>query len=650
MRPCRDVTLALAVVLDCAQMRRGHDSRAVGAKEAGAVRRNGVLKQALPRPIRLKQILRPLLCAAILAGSQPVAAESGPQHALAMHGAPAYPADFTAFGYVNPDAPQGGRLTLSLAGTYDSFNPFIVRGSAPGFIRNMVVESLMVRGYDEPFTLYGLLAQTVETDATGSFVAFTLDPRARFSDGHPVTVEDILFSYELLRDKGRPNYRLYYGKVAQAEKISERVVRFTFETPDRELPLIMGLMPILARHATDPATFSDTSLTPPLGSGPYSISRSDTGSSVTLARRTDYWADGLPVVRGFYNFTEVRFDYFRDANTEFEAFKRHLVDARFESDPTRWQTGYDFPAVKTGAVITEVIPTGLPKPHYALVFNTRRALFADLRVRRAINELFDFPWIDRSFYHGLYARTVGFFDGSELSAVGRPASDAERHLLAPFNNEIRPEVMAGTYLPPTADGTGRDRRKLAAALDLFAQAGWEVRAGKLVSRDSTTPFSFEIMVTTREQERLCLIFASQLARAGIDARVRMVDAVQFDARRSSFDFDMMPFIWHQSLSPGNEQAFYFGSAAASTPGSRNYMGMRSPAADALTAALIDAKDRAGLVAAARALDRVMISGAYGVPLFHAPGQWLARWATIARPTRPSLYGTMPETWWSAPAP
>ena len=632
-------------MLDCAQMRRGHDSLAVDAKEVGTVGKTGVLNM----------VRTSFLCAAILAVSQPIpvgASErgAGASHAIAMHGAPAYPADFKAFAYVNPDAPQGGRLTLSLPGTFDSFNPFIVRGSAPSFVRNMVVESLMVRGYDEPFTLYGLLAQTVETDAQGSYVTFTLDPRARFSDGQPVTADDVLFSLALLRDKGRPNYRLYYGKVAQAEKVGERGVRFTFSAPDRELPLIMGMMPVLARHATNPDTFPETSLVPPVGSGPYQVSKVDTGASVTLTRRPDYWANGLPVARGFYNFTELRFDYFRDANTEFEAFKRHLVDARFETDPTRWQTGYDFAAVQSGAVIKEVIPTGLPRPHYALVFNTRRPQFADIRVRRAINELFDFPWINRSFYYGLYARTVGYFDGSDLSAVGRPASDAERHLLAPFSGEVQPEVMAGTFRPPAADGSGRDRIRLAAALGLFAQAGWDLRAGQLVNRVTKQPFSFEVMVTTREQERLCLAFSSQLARAGISARVRMVDSVQFDARRSSFDFDMIPFIWYQSLSPGNEQAFYFGSEAASTPGTRNYMGMRSPAADAVTAALIDAKDQADLVAAARALDRVLISGAYGVPLFHAPGQWLARWSTIARPSRPSLYGTLPETWWSAPAP
>ncbi|MFG1398466.1 extracellular solute-binding protein [Roseixanthobacter pseudopolyaromaticivorans] len=587
-----------------------------------------------------------ILLALLLFGPHPAGAQ--PVHAIAMHGEPAYPPGFDHFAYANPAAPQGGRLTLSLPGTFDSLNPFIVKGSSTAFIRNNVVESLMVRGFDEPFTLYGQLAQSVETDPQRSFVTFTLDPRARFSDGTPVTADDVVFSYQLLREKGRPNHRLYYGKIARAEILAERVVRFDFQSPDRELPLIMGLMPVFARHATDPAKFEETSLKPPLGSGPYKVVAVEPGASVTLAKDPSYWGRDLPTNRGFNNFSQLRFDYFREQNSEFEAFKRRLVDVRFESDPGRWETGYDFPAARAGEVIREVIPTGLPKPHYALVFNTRRAVFADVRVRRAIIELFDFAWLDRNFYHGLYARTAGFFDGSELSAIGRKADAAERAMLAAFPGAVRADVLEGTYAPPAADGTGRDRLRLKAALDLFAEAGWQLKDAKLRRTDTGEPMRFEIMVTTREQERLCLAFASQLARAGIAANVRIVDAVQFDARRNSYDFDMVPFVWGQSLSPGNEQAFYFGSAAADQPGTRNYMGMKSAAADTLIAAMIAANSRADLVAASRALDRVLISGAYGVPLFHAPGQWLARWSSIHLPGQASLYGTLPETWWHTP--
>lgn len=592
-----------------------------------------------------RTVLAGILIAGLLALPVPVLGQEA--HAIAMHGAPSYPDGFSHFAYVNPAAPKGGRLTLSAPGTFDSLNPFVVRGSPTTVIRTYVVESLMARGYDEPFTLYPLLAAGVETDEARTFVTFRMDPRARFSDHTPVTTADVAFSFELLKKKGRPNHRLYYGKVARVERPDPTRIRFVFEAPDREMPLIMGLMPVFPRHATDPEAFGEGGLSPPLGSGPYVVAAVAPGASITLSRNPAYWGAGLAANAGLYNFDQIRIDYFRDANTEFEAFRRHLVDARFESDPTRWETGYDFAAVRSGEVIREVIPTGLPKPHFALVFNTRRPLFADARVRRAILELFDFPWMDRSFYHGLYVRSVGYFDGSELSAVGVPADAAERRLLAPFPDAVRSDVMDGTYRPPPSDGSGRDRARLKVALELLEEAGWRPREGRLLDGQDR-PFRFEIMVNTREQERLCIAFASQLARAGIEARVRIVDAVQFDARRNAFDFDMVPFSWGQSLSPGSEQGFYFGSAAADSRGSRNYMGMRSPAADALTAALVAADDRADLVAAARALDRVLISGTYDVPLFHAPGQWLARWRTILRPGTTSLYGTLPETWWHAP--
>ncbi|MFG1479030.1 extracellular solute-binding protein [Xanthobacter sp. V4C-4] len=564
-----------------------------------------------------------------------------------MRGAPDLPANFSALPYANPDAPKGGRLTLSLVGTFDSLNPFIVKGSAPAVVRNYVVEPLMARSFDEPFTLYPLLAQSVATDPARTFVEFTLDPRARFSNGAPVTADDVLFSFTLLREMGRPNHRLYYGKVAKAEARDPRTVRFTFTAPDRELPLIMGLMPVLSRASTDPARFEETSLTPPIGSGPYTVGAVDAGASVTLARNPDYWGRDLPVNRGLHNFDTLHFVYFRDGNTEFEAFKKGLIDARFESDPSRWETGYDFPAARAGDVVKEVIPTGVPKPYSALVFNTRRTLFADIRVRRALIELFDFEWLDRSFYHGLYQRTASFFQGSELSALGQPADARERALLAPFPDAVTPDVLAGTYRPPVSDGTGRDRERLRAALALLGAAGWQLRQGSLVNGEGAS-FDFEIMVATRDQERLALAYAAQLKRAGIVARVRFVDAVQFDARRNAYEFDMVPFIWGQSLSPGNEQAFYFGSAAADTPGTRNYMGARNPAVDAAIAALIDASDEDAYVSAARALDRTLMSGAYAVPLFHTPGQWLARWTRIARPGRASLYGTLPETWWRVP--
>jgi peptide/nickel transport system substrate-binding protein len=572
-----------------------------------------------------------------------------PRHAIAMHGAPALPEGFTRLPYANPAAPKGGRLVQGVLGTFDSLNPLIVKGIAPPSIRGYVVESLMARGYDEPFTLYGLIARSVETDAQRSYVTFHLDPAAKFSDGKPVTAEDVIFSWQLLRDKGRPNHRTYYAKVAKAEAIGEQAVRFDLSgSDDRELALILGLMPVLAKHAVKPETFEETSFQAPLGTGPYVVGEVDPGKSVTLKRNPDYWGRDLAINRGLWNFDEVRFDYYREANSHLEAFKRGLYDLRNEHDPGRWQTAYDFAAVRDGRVLKEALPTGVPKASSYFVFNTRRAVFSDIRVREAILLLFDFEWINHGYFFDLYRRSASYFDDSELSSHRRPADQREKALLAPFSEAVRADVLDGTWSPPVSDGSGRDRVTLKRALDLFAAAGYELRGTELVERKSGRPLTFEILVTARDEERLALLFSQSLKRAGITARVRMVDAVQYEGRRLTYDFDMIENRWDQSLSPGNEQAFYWGSAAADQPGTRNYMGVKSPAVDAMIAALLKAQDRGDFVAAVRALDRVLISGFYVIPLFYLPAQWVARWTTIERPATTSLYGYLPETWWREP--
>jgi len=582
------------------------------------------------------------------------------RHAIAMHGEPALAEGFDHLRYANPAAPKGGRLVQGVLGTFDSLNPFIPKGlfaqglrgpfvSGVNVISGYVVESLMARGYDEPFTLYGLLARRVETDDARSYVTFTLDPAARFSDGKPVTPEDVLFSWQILRDKGRPNHRFYYAKVAKAEAIGERAIRFDLAgSNDHELPLILGLMPVLPKHAVNPETFEQTSFAAPIGSGPYLVGQVEPGKTLTLKRNPDYWGRDLPINRGFWNFDEIRFDYYRDANSYHEAFQRGLFDVRSETDPARWQKAYDFPAVRDGRVVKETFSTGLPKASLFFVFNTRRPIFADERVREAVSLLFDFEWLNHNLFFDLYRRTASYFEGSELSAHGRPADARERALLAPFADAVRPDVLAGTWSPPVSDGSGRDRTLVRRALALFSAAGYELRGAELVEGRSGKPFGFEIMVLDRDEERLALQFASQLRRAGIMARVRLVDAVQFEARRIAFDFDMIQSHWDQSLSPGNEQAFYWSSAAADDHGSRNYMGVKSPAVDAMIKALVKAETRADLVAAVRALDRVLISGSYVIPLFHLPDQWIARWRTIRHPAATSLSGYVPETWWREP--
>ncbi|HSY56064.1 MAG TPA: extracellular solute-binding protein [Bradyrhizobium sp.] len=566
-----------------------------------------------------------------------------------MHGAPALPASFAHMRYANPDAPKGGRLVQGILGTFDSLNPLIVRGLAVQQIRGSVVESLMARGNDEAFTLYGLLAKSVETDEARSYVTFRLDPKASFSDGQKVTADDVLFSWALLRDKGRPNYRQYYSKVAKAEALDPLTVRFDFGgARDRELPLILGLMPVLPRHAIDGATFEETSMAAPIGSGPYRVTAVKPGVSVTLTRNPDYWGRDLPVNRGLWNFDEVRLDFYREANGYFEAFKRGLYDFRVETEPLRWHDGYDFSAAHNGEVIRDIIKTGMPQPSEYLVFNTRRQVFSDIRVRQALTLLFDFEWINRNYFFGLYGRSAGFFAGSELSAYGRAADEQERAFLKPFEARIPPAILDGIYRLPATDGSGRDRTALREALNLLSQAGYDLDGAVLRQRSSKTPLTFEILVTTRDKERIALAFSRDLKRAGIEATVRAVDAVQFDQRRLGFDFDMIQSRWDQSLSPGNEQFFYWGSEAADSHGTRNYMGARDPAIDAMIADMLAARDRGVFVSAVRALDRVLISGFYAIPVFNIREQWIARWNRIERPQDTALTGYLPETWWYRP--
>jgi len=418
---------------------------------------------------------------------------------------------------------------------------------------------------------------------------------------------------------------------------------------DRELPLILALMPVLAKHATDVDKFEDTTFTPLLGSGPYKVSRVKPGESVSFTRESNYWGRDLAINRGSWNFDTIRFDYYRDGNTHFEAFKKGSYDVRLETDPGRWQTAYDFPALAQGRVVKEEFPYGLPKGMDGLVFNTRRAIFTDVRVREAILNLFDFEWINHNYFFDLYKRTASYFDDSDLSAHGVPADARERELLKPFPDAVRADIMEGRWTPPVTDGSGRDRESLHKAFALFNEAGYALKGTQLVHSASGRPFTFEILTTARDQERLALAFARSLKRAGIDVLVRSVDATQFEHRRISFDFDMMQYRWEQSLSPGNEQLFYWSSAAATQDGSRNYMGVKSKAADAMIAAMLSATTRADFVSATRALDRVLLSGFYVVPLYFPPKQWIAHWTRIKHPSQTSLFGYLPETWWAGDA-
>lgn len=566
-----------------------------------------------------------------------------------MHGAPRETAGFTHFRYVNPDAPKGGRVAFAVQGSFDSLNPLIVKGVAAEGVREYVYESLLARAYDEPFSLYGLIAESVETPNDRSFVEFTLHPEAKFSDGTPITVADVIFSHALLKEHGRPNHRSYYKKVTKVEETGPNKVKFTFDVSgDREMPLIMGLMPVLPRHLIDPERFEKTTLAAPVGSGPYKVAKIDPGKSISFQRDPDYWGRNLPVNRGQYNFDEIKFDYYRDGGSMFEAFKSGLVRLRKEEDPTRWTKGYTFPALRDGRVVKEELPVETPAGMTALVFNTRRPIFADQRVREALIKLFDFEWVNRTLYHGQYARTESYFDRSDLSSDGRPADAAERALLAPFAGEVKPAIMDGTFSFPVSDGTGENREGRAEALRLLEAAGYRLTGGKLINIATGEPFKFEILATTRAQERLLLTYASALKQVGIEARIRQIDSAQYQRRKQTYDFDMIQYAWPVSMSPGNEQSFRWGSEGATTEGTFNYPGVRSAGVDAMIEALLKAEDRPGFVAAVRALDRLLLSGDYVIPLFHLPRQWVAHWSDLKRPETTPLYGYQIDTWWVEP--
>jgi peptide/nickel transport system substrate-binding protein len=574
--------------------------------------------------------------------------------AIAMIGEPALPAGFDHLPYANPDAPKGGKITYGVVGSFDSLNPYIVQGgstSARGLgdplYGNLVFESLMARNADEPFTLYGLIAQSIETPPDRSWVTFTLNPKAHFSDGQPITPEDVVFSMELLRDKGRPNYAAYFGKVKKAEAIGTDQVRFDLTgANDRELPLILALMPILPKHAINPDTFDKSTLKPMVGSGPYTVAEIDAPSAIIYRRDPNYWGKDLPINRGLFNFDEIRFDYYRDANTLFEAFKKGLFDIQLEGDPGQWNSGYDFPAARDGRVARETFKTATPKGMTGFAFNTRRAIFADVRVRKALASLLDFTWINKNLYYGAFSRASGYFDGSELSSIGRPADDREKALLAPFPDSVTPEAMAGTYRAVDADVAAGDRAVLKAALDQLASAGYELRGNALVNKASGAPFSFEIMTGTREDEKIALAYQRTLARIGIATTVRTVDSTEFDRRRRMFDYDMVRASWSASLSPGNEQLNRWSSASADGQGSFNYAGAHSPALDALIKAILSAPTREDFVAAVRAYDRVLISGYYVVPFFYLPDVWVAHWSRIEHPATAPLTGYALPTWWA----
>ena len=569
--------------------------------------------------------------------SQPTAV-----HAIAMHGSVKYGPDFKHFDYVNPDAPKGGILRLAAQGTFDSFNPFIAKGNSG---EGNATETLLTGSADEPFTQYGLIAESMEVPADRSWVIFTLRPQARWHDGEPITVEDVIWSLNTLKSKGQPGYRFYFGGVERAEKVGARRVKFVFsEKGNRELPLIVGQLPILPKHYWEAREFESTTLDPPLGSGPYRITKFEPGRYVLTERVPDYWGADLPVNLGQDNFDQIRYDYYRDATVIRQALKAGDIDFRLENQAKAWALDYDVPAVARDWLKKETIRHFSPTGMQAFVYNTRRAIFEDPQVRRALAYAFDFEWTNKNLFFGQYARTESYFSNSELAATGVPEG-LELKALEPYRGQIPAEVFSQAYQAPSTDGSGWPRQNLSEAFKLLEEAGWVVRNLKLVNEQTGQPFEFEILLVSPAFERIVLPFVRNLRRLGIDARVRLVDQSQYINRLRSFDFDMIISGWGSSESPGNEQRSYWTSAAAASPAASNYAGVSNPVVDELVEQLINAPDRESLVAQTRALDRVLLFGYYVIPQWHLRTQRILYWDKFSRPTLTPRNGTSINYWW-----
>ncbi|MCF8482294.1 MAG: extracellular solute-binding protein [Rhodospirillum sp.] len=568
-----------------------------------------------------------------------------PAHGLALYGDPKYPVDFSHFDYVNPDAPKGGDIRLATIGGFDSLNPYIIKGdSAAGL--GLTYDTLMVPSADEVFTKYGLIAETVEIPKDRSWVRFTLRPEAKWSDGEPITAEDVAFSMETLRTKGAPLYNAYYASVTNVEVEGERTVRFDFEEGEnRELPLIVSELPILPKHYWESREFTAVSLDIPVTSGPYAVKDFEPGRYITLQRRDDYWAKDLAANRGKNNFDTIRYDYYRDSTVMFEAFKAGAIDFRQEMSAKAWATKYDFPAAEDGRVVKETLEHHRVEGMQGFVYNTRNPLFADPKVREALANAFDFEWTNQTLSSGGLKHHRSYFDNSDLAATGLPSA-AELAVLEPLREDIPERVFTEEYNPPSTDTPGGLRANLKKALDLLREAGWSVKDGKLVNGEGK-PFSFEILLVQPEFEKIILPMAKNLERLGIDVSIRTVDTAQYINRLTQFDYDMIVGSWGQTESPGNEQRDFWSSAAADTPGSRNLAGLKNPAVDRLIDQLIASPSREDLVTHVHALDRILQWSFLVIPQFYFGADFIAHWDMFGHPPTPSQ-GVQLMTWWVDP--
>jgi microcin C transport system substrate-binding protein len=575
------------------------------------------------------------------------AAQAAATHGMSLFGDLKYGPDFKHFDYVNPNAPSGGTIRYAAIGTYDTLNPFVIKGIPAAGIGG-TFDTLTVRSEDEPSSEYGLVAEKIELAPDKLSVLDTLRKEARFHDGPPMTPEDVVWTFEALRTKGQPMYRSYYGDVTTFEKEGGRGVRFSFKSADnRELPQIIGEMPVLSKAYWSGRDFSNTTLDPPLGSGPYKVEALDPGRSITYRRVADYWAADLPVNKGRHKLDVIRYDYYRDGTIALEAFKAGQYDVRQENSSKNWATGYDSPALRAGLIKKEQIPHQRPSGMQGFGYNLRRPLFQDARVREALAYAFDFEWSNKNLFYDAYTRTRSYFDNSELAATGMPQGE-ELKILEEFRGQIPEEVFTAEYDPPKYDGSGNIRDGLRAALKLLKEAGWTFKGEKLVNDETGQPFEFEILLVQPEFERIVLPVKKNLERMGVTVRVRTIDPAQYEKRMQTYDFDMAVVSFGASQSPGNELRDHFGSLAADEQGSQNVLGIKSKVVDELIEELIKAPDRASLVARTRALDRVLQYGYYVIPHYHVAAFRVAYWDKYRRPAVSPKYSVGLDTWWIDP--
>ena len=588
--------------------------------------------------------MRATLTLLLLLAAVPARAE--PTYALSLTNGVALPPDFSHFPAANPDAPKGGGVALAAVGSFDSLNPFIVRGSPAAGIAQ-VWGTLMVSDPDEAATAYAELAQSVDVAADHLSVTYVLRPQARFSDGTPVLASDVVWSFNTLREHGRPNYRTYWADVSEAVATDARTVVFHFKTAsNHELPQILSEIPVLPEHWWQGRDFTAPLQDPPVGSGPYQVARVDFGRTVEYRRVPNWWAADLPTARGLYNFDSIRYEYFRDPTVAFEAFKAGQVDFRRENSAKNWATAYDFPAVQNGVVKKEALPDQLPTGMQAFAMNARRPTFADARVRQAMVDLFDFQWMNKTLFYGLYTRTESYFSNSVFASAAVPQG-AELALLEPFRPKLPPELFTAPFSLPVTDGSGNNREGLRRAFDLLKDAGWTVKDRKLVNAQGQQ-MSFEILLSDPAFERIGLPYAQWLGRLGIDAHVRTVDAAQFQKRLDDLDFDMADVVVGESDSLGNEQIDFWSCQSANQPGTENYAGVCNPAVDALVADVVGAKSHDDLVTAAHALDRVLLWNWYMVPMWHLQEVWVAYWNRFGHGSQPVRTGLFFPAWWVDP--